>query len=317
MVNIHICMSQNEPDWNLYRSFLAVLEDGSLSRAARRLGLSQPTMGRHLDALETGLGVALFTRSPAGLIPTEQARSIAPQARAMAFAAEAMRRAASGDDDGPTGTVRLTASEAIGCEVLPTMLADFRARYPAVALELDLSDRMSDLLSREADIAVRMQRPSQGNVIARRIGTVGIGLYAHRDYVQRHGMPATAEELATHSGIGYDRATWLYRTLGEDLPLPAPDAFDFRTDYYAAQSAALRAGLGIGGMQRPIARSYPELVPVLPSVFSIRLEVWLATHADLRGVPHVRVLFDHLARALADYCDGDSGHHDGETGAGA
>lgn len=306
-------MTSKDPDWNLYRSFLAVLEHGSLSRAARRLGLSQPTLGRHLDALEAGLGVDLFTRSPTGLIATDHALGLAPQARAMAAAAEAMRRAARGDGVQPAGTVRLTASEAIGCEVLPAMLAAFRARHPAVALELALSDRMSDLLAREADIAIRMQRPTQGNLVARRLGAVRIGLYAHRDYVARHGLPATPAELEAHAGIGYDRETWLYRSLGAGLPLPEPEAFDFRTDYYAAQSAALRAGLGIGGMQRPIARRHPELVPVLPDTFRWSLELWLATHEDLRGVPAVRVLFDHLAEALATYCASDSANGDAVT----
>ncbi|MBA1149120.1 LysR family transcriptional regulator [Ectothiorhodospiraceae bacterium WFHF3C12] len=299
-------MTSSTSDWNLYRSFLGVLDSGSLSRAARQLGLSQPTVGRHVDTLEESLGVSLFTRGPSGLIPTDTALALAPQARAMAAAAQAMRRTATGGDADPAGTVRVTASEAIGSEVLPSILAPFRARYPRIGLELALSDRMSDLLAREADIAVRMQRPTQGNVVARRLGTVRIGLYAHRDYVERHGEPASLDELPAHSGIGYDRETWLYRTLGSDTPLPDPAAFDFRTDYYAAQSAALRAGLGIGGMQQPIARRYPELVPVLSDAFDVRLEMWLAMHEDLRGMPHVRALFDHLARALADFCTEDS-----------
>lgn len=310
-------MTPSGPDWNLYRSFLALLDHGSLSRAARHLELSQPTLGRHLDALESDLRVNLFTRSPAGLVPTEHALALAPQARAMAAAAEALRRTATSGNAEPSGTVRLSASEAIGCEVLPPMLASFRARHPAVALELALSDRMSDLLAREADIAVRMQRPTQGNLVARRLGSVRLGLYAHRDYAAQHGLPATLAELPAHAGIGYDRETWLYRTLGEGTALPDPAAFDFRTDYYAAQSAAIRAGLGIGGMQRPIARRHPELVPVLPEAFGPRLEIWLATHGDLRTVPQVRLLFDHLARTLADYCAADAQAGDAAKDAGA
>lgn len=299
-------MTNSHPDWNLYRSFLAVVDTGSLTGAARMLGLSQPTVGRHVDTLEQALGAALFTRGRSGLIATDRALELAPHVRAMAQAAEALRRTASGGGGELRGTVRLAASEAIGCEVLPPMLARFRRSNPGVALELVPSDRMSDLLAREVDIAVRMQRPEQGNLVARRLGRVRIGLYAHRDYVEQRGLPRDLDELARHAGIGYDRETWLYRTLGE-TGLPEPAAFDFRTDYYAAQSAALRAGLGIGGMQRPIAGRFPELVPVLPEHFDVPLEMWLVMHEDLRPVRRVRVLFDHLAGELKGFCERDAG----------
>ena len=290
-----------EPGWELYRSFLAVLRHGSLSAAARRLRLTQPTIGRHVAALEAALGVALFTRSPGGLAPTPAALGLATHAEAMEAAAEALRRAASGEAGDERGTVRLTASEIMGAEVLPAMLADFRVRHPEIALELVLSNRSEDLLRREADIALRMTRPRQAALAARRIGTVGIGLYAHRRHVEAFGLPRSLEELARHPIIGFDRDDSSWRGLG-DLGFPVTrELFAFRADSDLAQLAALRAGLGVGGCQHAIARRAPDLVPVLPRAVSFSLEMWLAMHEDLRASRRVRLLFDHLAAALAGY----------------
>jgi DNA-binding transcriptional LysR family regulator len=156
-----------DPDWSLYRAFLAVLTEGSLSAAARTLGLTQPTVGRQIVALERALGAALFTRSPQGLKPTDAALELAPHVRAMAGAASAMLRAASGAGDGARGVVRLTASEIIGAEVLPPLLAAYRPRHPGVVVELSLDNQQQDLLRGAADIAVRMVRPSQDALVAR------------------------------------------------------------------------------------------------------------------------------------------------------
>src|SRR5580698_7072129 len=177
-----------EPDWSHFRAFLAVLRDGTLSGAARELGLTQPTLGRQIAELERRLGTALFVRSQRGLVPTDAARDIAPHAETMAAAAGSMLRAASGGASDAAGVVRITASEIVGAEVLPPLLAEFRRAHPDVTIELVLSNRVEDLLRGEADIAVRMVRPSQQALVARRIGTVGLGLYAHKAYLA--GAPA-------------------------------------------------------------------------------------------------------------------------------
>ena len=284
--------------WDLHRSFLAVAREGSLSAAARRLELTQPTVGRHIDALESALGVALFTRSRNGLAPTEAGLDLVPHARAMEAAAAALVRQASGEAVAPAGTVRLTASEIVGCEILPRVLVPFRETYPGIALELVTSDRVSNLLIREADIAVRMTRPEQGALVAQRIGTVPVGLFAHRDYLRRHGMPGSMDDLARHPGIGFDqdrRPLAALEAEGIDL---GDLAFAFRSDNMHAQLAAIRAGLGIGGVQVGIAARDPDLVPVLPEAFRFSMEMWLAMHEDLRSVRRVRLLFDHLAEAL-------------------
>ncbi len=294
-------MAKPEPGWELYRSFLAVLRQGSLSAAARRLRLTQPTLGRHVAMLEAALGVALFTRSPGGLQPTPAALALRSHADAMEAAAEALRRAASGEAEEERGTVRLTASEIMGAEVLPAMLARFRERHPQVALELVLNNRNEDLLRREADIALRMVRPRQAALIARRIGKVGIGLYAHRRHIKGFGLPQDLEDLSRHPIIGFDRDDSAWRSLGATgLPVRR-DIFAFRSDSDLAQLAALRAGLGIGGCQHGIARRERDLVPVLPRTVRFSLEMWLAMHEDLRASRRVRLLFDHLAATLADY----------------
>lgn len=298
-------MTNADVTWDLYRSFLAVLREGSLSGAARRLGSTQPTVGRHIDALERSLACALFVRNRAGLSPTEQALDLVPHAEAMESAAAALVRQASGEAEEPRGTVRITSSEVVGCEILPRVLTGFRAVYPGIALELVTSDRVTNLLTREADIAVRMTRPEQGALVAKRIGVVTIGLFAHRDYVRRNGMPRSVAELREHSGIGFDQDARAYAALRAHGIELDRSLFNFRTDSNPAQLAALRAGMGIGGAQVAIARQDSDLVPVLPDDFSFSLEMWLAMHKDLRSVRRVRLLFDFLAEGLKQWVEGE------------
>jgi DNA-binding transcriptional LysR family regulator len=295
-------MAEAPPGWDLYRSFLAVLRLGSLSAAARELDLTQPTLGRHIQELEASLGQTLFTRSQAGLLPTRAALQLQPHADAMASAASALLRAASGALDEPEGSVRLTASEIMGVEVLPPMLAAFREVHPKIVVELSVSNLNQDLLRRDADIAVRMARPTQSALLAKKLGTVPVGLYAHRRYIARHGHPTSLEDLAAHHAIiGFDADAASIRTFRQTgLPITR-DLFAFRSDSDHAQLAALRSGFGIGGCQKRIAARDPDLVAVLPNAFRYALEMWLVTHEDLRASRRVRLLFDHLAEALSAY----------------
>lgn len=286
--------------WDLYRSFLGVLRFGSLSAAARELGLTQPTLGRHVDALEVSLGTSLFARSRHGLAPTPAALALLPHAEAMEAAALALVRAASGEADEPAGAVRVTASNFIGAEVLPAMLTEFRERHGAIAIELVLSDRNQDLSRRDADIAVRMVRPTQKALVARRLGHVRIGLYAHRRYLARRAMPKSIDDLAAHDVIGFDRDNSAMRAMGTGLAI-SRELFALRTDDSAAQLAHLRAGFGIGGCQLGVAARHPELVPVLAGQIGFKLEMWLVMHEDLKASRRVRLLFDHLARTLKAY----------------
>ena len=290
-----------ETGWSLHRSFLGVLREGSLSAAARALGLTQPTLGRHIDALEESLGAKLFTRSQHGLTPTPAARELAVHAEAMEAAAEAFRRAASGEAAETGGTVRLTASNIIGAEVLPPILTAFRNDHPNIAIELALSNRNQDLSRREADIAIRMLRPTQKSLVVKRVGAVQIHLFAHREYLARNGTPRSIDDLVRHTMIGFDRDSSAVRSMDTGgLPI-AREIFALRTDDDYAQLNALRAGFGIGGTQDGIAARDKNLVPILPALIGFKLEMWLVMHEDLRSSKRVRLLFDHLAAALKDY----------------
>lgn len=290
----------SQPGWELYRSFLAVFRERSLSGAARELALTQPTIGRHIDALEDALGVALFTRSQAGLIATPAAAALVPHAEAMASAADALQRVASGEAEEERGAVRITASEMIGAEVLPRVLATFREAHPRIAVELVLSNRSEDLLRREADIAVRMVKPTQAALVSRKLGVLKVGLYAHPRYAKRHGIPRSLEELREHPIIGFDKAASVRGLVTPPGLTLTRELFSFRCDSDLGQYAALRAGFGIGGCQVALAKR-ERLVPVLPELIQFELGMWLVMHKDLKAVRRVRLMFDHLAEQLRAY----------------
>lgn len=297
-------MSQATLDWTLIRSFLAVTEHKSLSAAARALNLTQPTLGRHIEALEQALGVKLFARSVHGLTASDAALDLVPHAKAMASTAAALERTATGEAADDRGTVRVTASDVIGSEVLPAIFARARARYPGIALELALSNRNENLMLREADIAVRMIRPTQRNLVARRIGDVPIQLYAHKRYVKRRGLPKTTADLVQHDVIGYDTQSLVIDGLGQLGLVATRENFALRTDNDLAQLALLRAGAGIGGSQKQLAARDQNLVPVLQSTIRIPLEMWLVMHEDLRTTRRIRLIFDLLAEELTAYVKG-------------
>lgn len=297
-------MATRTLDWTLIRSFLAVAEHKSLSAAARALHLTQPTIGRHVDALEAALGAKLFTRSFHGLKLTAAALDLVPHAKTMAATAAALERTATGEALDERGTVRITASDVIGAEVLPAIIAQGRRTHPAIAIELALSNRSENLLLREADIAVRMVRPAQQNLIARKIGDVPIHLYAHKSYVKRRGIPKTIADLAAHDVIGYDTLPLVVEGLRESGLRIAREDFVLRTDSDLAQIALLRAGAGIGGLQRQLAARDRGLVPVLHGTIRLPLEMWLVMHEDLRTTRRVRLIFDALAHGLTAYVKG-------------
>jgi DNA-binding transcriptional LysR family regulator len=297
-------MTARAPCWDELRTFVEVAHDGSLSGAARRLGLSQPTVGRHIDSLEAALASTLFTRSPRGLTPTPAALALTPHVEAMAAAAAALARTASVEAAADRGAVRVTASEVVGCEVLPPILSAFRAEHPGIAVELALTNRNEDLSRHDADIAVRMVRPTQRGLVARRIGVSRIGLYAHRNYLARFGTPRSIADLASHCVIGFDRDNRSFRAAGEFGRRLTREDFGFRCDNDLAQLAALRAGVGIGGCQENIARRMAELVTVLPDAIEYALEVWLVMHEDLKATRRLRLLFESLAAGLTDFVRG-------------
>lgn len=286
--------------WELYRTLLAVLEEGSLSGAARALGITQPTVGRHITALEASFRQTLFTRSQTGLLPTEAALALRGYAQAMQSNAAALERAAAGGQgEGAAGTVRVSASEVIGVEVLPPAIVQLRQAHPALKVELVPTDRVQDLLQREADIAVRMVAPKQDMLVARRVGDVEVGMYARSDYLAQYGTPRTFADLAGHALIGFDEETPFVRAATKPFPVWRRDAFSLRTDSSLAQLALIRAGGGIGACQVALARRDPMLVRVLPQHFAVQLPAWITMHEGLRASPRCKTTFDALVACLA------------------
>jgi DNA-binding transcriptional LysR family regulator len=286
-------------DWSLCRSFLAVLRHGSLAKAARQLGLTHPTLKRHLDEMEGALGVKLFTRAQNGLTPTDRAIALKASAEAMEAAFGQIIRSASLRQDEISGTVRITASEVIGHEVLPPMLAALKRKHPALAIELNLSNQSENILQRDADIAIRMHRPTQAALVARHIGQVEIGLYAHVDWLKAHGTPKTIQTLLNQNClIGYDKNTAIITAFRAQGFKVDANSFAFRSDNDLAQLAALRAGFGPGMCQVPLVSR--ELKRLLPSV-THSLDMWLVTHADMQGDPRIRTVMDFLAERLTRY----------------
>lgn len=294
-------MSIDQISWDHYRTFLAVLETGSLSGAARSLGLTQPTAGRHVEALEEAFGAPLFLRTPQGLLPTEKALAMKGHARSMSAMSAALARIASGDMEEVRGTVRISASEVIAAETLPAILARLQDANPALEIELSASDAVEDLLQQQADIAIRMVRPSQSALLSRRIGKITLGFHAHRRYLDRHGIPASLAELPNHRLIGFDRQLAYIRDILKQRPDLAGIGFDFRADSNLVQLAAIRAGLGIGMCQHAFAVIDPELVEVLPGTLEIALETFVVMHENLKTVPRFRATFDALVQGLDDW----------------
>jgi DNA-binding transcriptional LysR family regulator len=222
-----------------------------------------------------------------------------PYAESMAGVADALVRSVSAPIDAEQGTVRVTCSEVVGVEVLPPMLSALRRAHPRLQIELSLSNANEDLLRRDADVAVRMAQPTQDALVAKRVGTVKLGVFASEAYFKDHEEPKIPSDLLHgHSLIGRDRDSSFYESLAQlGLKLKRKD-FTLRTDSDAAQLAAMRAGIGI--CQVPLAARSPKLRQVLPKI-AFGLPVWVVTHEDLRASRRVSLVFDHLVKSLTTY----------------
>ena len=285
-------------DWTLVRSFLAALEHGSLLGAARALQSSQPTIGRHITELESQLGVVLFERTGRGLKPLAMALRLAEAARTMEAGAHQLQRSVSSLDDSVSGTVRITASQTVACALLPPLLSRLQQELPGIQIELVSSNEVSNLLRREADIAVRMVQPDQASLIAKRIGKMAIGAYAHRCYLQRAGTPREPSELLMHALIGSDKNEDILRGFAA-LGYPVKrEHFSFRSDDLMAHWHAVRSGLGIGFIADYLARTDADVVAVLPMLKIPAVPIWLAVHREIRTSKRIRAVYDFLGENI-------------------
>ncbi|MEM9426100.1 MAG: LysR family transcriptional regulator [Pseudomonadota bacterium] len=284
------------------QTFLAVAETGSLSAAARDLNLTQPTVGRHVQSLETDLGLSLFKRQARGMALTPQGAALLDNARAMREAAKALSLNAAGGESDLSGTVRVTSSVFVAHHILPAAIAEMRETHPEIQLELVATDQSENLLYGEADIAVRMYRPTQLDIVAKHVGTVQLALFGAESYVQRRGQPTTGEELMTHDIIGYDRNEDMIRGFREAGMNVGPEFFPVRCDNNTVVWELVRAGAGLGFGIEYAGQSDPLLRQIDFGVEIPKMEVWLAAHERVRRAPRVDAVWSLLSRRLSEVC---------------
>ncbi len=290
--------SSGQFNWALVKSFLAVLDAGSLMGAARKTGQQQPTLSRHIGELETQLGAPLFERTGRGVTPTALALAIADSARQMQAGAQGLTQQLVGSRRRTTGTVRISTSQVAATYLLPPILAELQAAEPGIQIELVASNQITNLLRREADIAVRMLRPAQSSLIARKLGEVHIVAAAHERYLALAGTPRKPQDLLQHRLIGYDLDTTIEQGFNKmGLPLTR-EHFAMRTDDQVAYGRLLAAGAGIGFVARYNLAHWPGVHALLPQLAIPPLPCWLVVHREIRGNPVVRQVYDHLAAAI-------------------
>ena len=285
-------------DWALVRSFLAVLDAGSLMGAARKLRAQQPTLSRHVAELETQLGTPLFERTGRGVTPTAAALAITDAARQMESGAGSLARTLAVKSEATTGTVRISTSQVAAAWLLPSVLAALQAEEPGIAIELVASNQISNLLRREADIAVRMVRPAQATLVARKLADLPIVACAHASYLRRAGKLGEPIDLLQHRLIGYDRDDLLLRGFAALGFAVTRESFALRTDDQVAYGRLVAAGAGIGFVAAYNIRHWPGVLPVLPMLQIPPLPCWLAVHREIRGSRLVRRVYDYLAEAI-------------------
>ena len=294
-------MNRQSPDWSLWRSFGAVVEHGSLSAAARELGLSQPTLGRHIEALETNLGITLFTRTLKGLEPSVASMRLYEQVKTAQIALSEATILAEGSNTKLDGTVRITASTITANYMLPKLLVQIRKKYPSIEIELVPSDSAENLLMREADIAIRMFRPTQLELITKKVCESPIACCAHQSYLDQFGIPKDIPDLFNHELVGFDRSqllTTVAKKLGFDL---TRTNFSLRTDSQTAIWEMVKAGWGVGFAQTKLIENTPGMQKLLPQLVLPPLQLWLTTHKELFTSRKIRVIYDLLGELLNDY----------------
>lgn len=289
----------NNLDWNQLKAFLETAETGSLSAAARKLGLTQPTLSRQVAAIEQVMGVTLFERVGKSMALTPTGLDLLEHARAMGAAAEALSLAATGSSQAVSGVVTVSATDVVASVLLPPLVKKLHDQEPGITIDVIPSNALSDLLRREADIAIRHVKPEQPDLIARLIREASAHFYASESWVNAHGHPRSAEDAARLSFVGSDRSgQYLGYLRMHGLPLSEAN-FSCYADHSVAHWALVRQGMGIGAMMEEIALATPGMVRVLDDLPPIRFPVWLVTHRELRTSKRIRMVFDALAQGLA------------------
>ena len=305
MEAIHFRMSEGSLDasstsfdWTLVRSFLAVLDAGSVTAGARRSGTTQPTLSRHVAELEAQLGVPLFERTGRGVTPTGAALAIAEAARRMQDAALDVAGGLARTRSETRGVVRVTTSHVAATWLLPRVIARFQRAHPAIEIELVASNELTNLLRREADIAVRMVRPAQSSLIARKLGEIDVVAAAHASYLAKAPPLHEPDDLLVHRLVGFDRDDAILRGFARLGVTLARSDFACRTDDQVAYVQLVGAGAGVGFIAGYVVRHCPGVARLLPGLAIPAFPCWLAVHREIRSNPLVRTVYDFLAREL-------------------
>ena len=284
----------NRVDWALLQTFVATAQHGSLSAASKVEGITQPTASRHISQLETQLGYRLFERSKSGIELTDRGQLLLEHATSMAEAAARVEMVGDSQSQSLSGTVRITASRIVATFVLPKMLSEFRITEPGIEIEVVASDETENLLHREADIAIRMFRPTQLDVISKKVADLQLGVYAAWSYLDRQGEPESIADLEHHSFIGYDRSTLILEGFRKNGIEVDREFFAFRSDDQVVCWARVVAGFGIGFNQRIIGDHDSRLKRILSEVAIPPMPVWLTSHSALRSNRRIRRVYDYL-----------------------
>lgn len=292
--------NRRTPDWNQMRALLATVETGSLSAAAQKLGLTQPTLGRQVQALERALGVTLFERAGRGLILTQAGQDLVAPLLAMGEAAERVRHIASWQSQAMEGLVRITASDAYAAYVLPPILASIRKAAPGLVIDVLASNAVEDLIRRRADIAIRHVRPVEPELIARRCPDAQARIYGARSYLDRIGRPRQARDLRRADFIGFSEHgdSIIAELTGRGVPVEAGN-FPLTTGSGLIAWEWVRRGNGLAMMMDAVARVTADVEDAWPDFPGVPVPVWLATHRELRTARRIRLVFDALSEALA------------------
>ncbi|MGZ3422276.1 MAG: LysR family transcriptional regulator [Polyangiales bacterium] len=284
--------------WRDFEVLLAVHRSGSHRAAARTLGVDPTTVGRRLAALDEAMRARMFDRTPQGLVLTAAGKAVLPRAERVEAEMVAAARELEGADARVAGSVRVTASDGFVQYVLVPALPTLRREQPALEIELRVDTKVLDLSRREADVAVRLSKPSEPSLVARRLGTMELGLYASRSYIDAHGAPRSTRDLASHAFVGFDASfdklpqqRWLRRTVPELR-------YALRANLTTTLVAACAAGLGLALLPTFVAPHEPQLVRVLPKIEGPEREIWAVSHVDLRKNARVSLTTSWLLRLL-------------------
>lgn len=288
----------NHLSWELIQIFSSVAKLGSLSKAAKALNISQPTLSRQIALLEKKLQITLFERSTQGLKLTDLGAKLIESSEMMQQASEQFVRTASSSIMSLAGNVRVSANEVIGLYYLPEAIAEFNQSYPEIQVEIDISNQSTSLHKRDADIALRMFRPTQPELFAKRLPNIELNFVASNDYLSKHGSPKNLQEIEQHTLIGYDKDPQFIKLIKQlGLPVVEKD-FYLKTDFLPLQIELARKGAGITITHKHLIQQWDELNELMTEIKLPHLEFWLVCHADVQHNRRIRVLMSFLTTYL-------------------